>query len=352
MPDTQTFDKTNSLLVQQDDTGLTLTVQTPPRTPDAFAMLFFCVGVGTALMGGYVIVAHSNWAGLLLLCIGLALAVMMYVLRTRRMRGTVDRYHVAVAGDDVLFSHNESPPQLFSHSKIGRIWITHHTTNGVTTGHDLTLYYDGIERYLCSISNVVETLGSGDELLDRIVDYLNESGKERLLDTDAVADAGPILAGYRSDYACGTPQAAQDQRVLRPAGVRLRYSFGLALLLLLLCFLPLRPYFALIAPSYAGSIWMFLVIAAVLWYIGPLAYTISLSFCGACICRMRGDGWMGMPLAAVLSAWLLQSAVNYAGRQFGLPIPDIVIVSAMTALMTWIFFRAISGCSCGSHPER
>lgn len=354
----------NPMIVQEDAEGLSITVHTASTEPDFTSMLVYFVGIAMTLAGGAVIVNSNNWFGLLPLLTGFSLTMLMYWYRTIKKQGAVNHYCVSVAGDTATFIHNRRTMAVLSRSKIGRIWITEHRRSGMPVGHDITVYHDGIEQHLFTISDAVETLGSGDQLLDLIVTYLNSApaGKESPQGTatePSAAEAEPpaeaggtILSGYRSDYATNTTPAARDTSELAPLKVRIGYSLAMALLLLLLVFLPYHPSIAWIVPFYDDSLWNFFMIFATQWIIAPLAFSIVLSFCGACNCRHDGKDWIMWPFLPMVSAWLLQSAINLVTKQFALDIPDSVIVVAMVALMSWIFFRVINGCSCGSHPER
>ena len=364
----------NPMIVEEDAEGLNITVRTPPSEPDTTSMLVYFVGIAMTLAGGAVIINSNNWGGLLPLLGGAGLTALMYWGRTQKKQGAVNHYCVSVAGDTVTFIHNRRIMAVLSHSKIGRIWITEHRTSGMPVGYDITAYHDGIEQHLFTISDAVETLGSGDQLLDLIVAYLNKvpagedtpqgtetepSAVEAELPEVVAADAEPsaeaggaILSGYRRDYATNTQPTARDNRELAPLRVRIRYSLGMALLLLLLVFLPYHPSIAWIVPFYDDKVKNFLLILATLWFVGPVSFAYVLSICGACTCRLDHKGWMAWPFNALVSAWLLQSAIDFAAKRFELQIPDIVPVIAMVALMSWILFRVINGCSCGSHPER
>lgn len=348
--------------VQQDDDGLTITVLTPPSEPDTTSMLVYFAGVAMTLVGGAVIFAANNWVGVLPFFGGIVLVAIMFGHRTTKKQGATNCYNLQIQDGTAIFTHNRRVCGEYELAKIGRLWITRHTTNGMPVAHDITIYYNGIDRYLFSITDVVETLGSGDELLDLLVEYLNlapveqkEAEATETVQPDLLArDAEPIRSGYRSDYATNTPEAARDNRELAPLHKRIGYSLGMALLLLLLCFLPYHPAIAWILPFYDDTFWNFLIILATIWIIGPILFSIILEFCGACTCRLGGDlkGLRTWPFAGLLAAWLLQSAIGLVMEWFDVQIHDSLIVIAMAAQMSWIFFRVISGCSCGSHPER
>lgn len=350
----------NLMQVQRDGDGLTITVHTPPSEPDTVSMLVYFAGIAMTLAGGAVIFGSNNWVGVLPFLGGIVLVAIMFGHRTIKKQGATNCYNLQIQNGTAIFIHNRRVCGEFELAKIGRLWITRHTTNGMPVAHDITIYYDGIERYLFSITDVVETLGSGDELLELLVDYLNLAPVEQkepetteTMQPDLpTRDAEPIRSGYRSDYATNTPEAARDNRELAPLQTRIGYSLGMALLLLLLCFLPYHPSIAWLLPFYDDTFWNAIIILVTIWIIAPILFSIVLEFSGACTCRLGRNGWRTWPFAGLLAAWLLQSASDLVMKWFDFQLHDSLIVIAMAALMSWIFFRIISGCSCGSHPER
>ena len=317
------------ITIEETASGLTMRIIVPPRDTDGGerfiylgSMLFLLIGVLMAAQGG-----DAIYGGGLVLAIGICGIALSFYNRNRVWRGSDSLYRVSCTGGMVTFARDDYV-QSFELAKLGRIWLTQRSTNGMPVGVDLCAYYDGSETCIFDIVEFRRVSDDADEFLSRIDSYLNSMA--------AAPAPHETVTGYRLDYASGTASLARDQRELAPLPLRLLFSSLVAL--------PMLAYFS------AYSHWPVNLPVGII--AAPLLFGLAASRCRSCSCRyVRAADFVLWPLLAALAGWLLKGALDYLADNVGLPMITGAIMPAAFLLMTWIIYRVVSGCSCGARSQ-
>lgn len=330
--------------------GLLITYAAEPHGmgfSDVAALLF---GLGLLGLGAYMIFLglwelgnDGGWGvlfGAIPLLIGLVYVRYMLAYRAKLHSGLKIQYGVNVADGVASFEHDGDTVDL-ELSKIGRMWLSRESLNGMERSVDIAAYYDGNEITVFNVMGISRLLEDVGVLVPHIVDYLN--GKR-----DGV---GEIQAGYCSDYAADTPVAARQIKKLAPFGRRMALSAGVALFLLMFYFSPHHAIFNRITSII--DIGAPLIKVAVAAFFAPMVYGIAAKKADSCTCRYNADRAVYLwPLVAALAGWLLQFVLNAIGEKTGVWFPDVLVVAAIVMVMTWIVYHSFGRCSCGAYPER
>ncbi|NVN99059.1 MAG: hypothetical protein HXX17_07010 [Geobacteraceae bacterium] len=309
---------------EESAAGLSMRVKVPPRDTDSGerfiylgSMLFSFIALMLIIKGG-----DAIYGGLLFLGIGVSGVALSFYNRNRVWRGSDTLYRVSCVDGMVSF-YRDDYVQTYERSKLGRIWLTERSTNGLPVGVDLTVYYDGIETNIFDIVEFSRVTAEVNEFLSRIEACLNSS-------MDAPHE---VQTGYRLDYANNIAPQAKDLRELAPVSQRIFYSSLVAL--------PMLVYFS------PYSHWLVKLLVVIV--VAPILFTLAVSRCRSCTCRYRRPSdFIVSPLLAAIAGWLLNQVIVFLATKEGLPGLSWIIMPAVFLLMSGIIYRIIGGCSCGA----
>ena len=308
-------------------------------------LLMLLVGVVFVVISLVAVYGNSppRWEGFIFLIVAAVFLVRFWEVRKNSGRLESLRYSVKVENGKVCFS-GEDGQKILDLSKLGRLWISTHRTNGHLTGADITAYYDGDTMAVLNIKDLYPRLGGEENVvLEHIVNYLNiyAAEKNKHIKLKTVTDASAaIQAGWRYDYAADTPLAARNIKPLADERKRLVISMGIGLIAYLVYQSPL---FSIQQHYYP----LLVVIAALIGI--PFLFTRAAEIVSACPCRKGFAAWCSLVIIvfSLALSYILFLHVESGGQPVS---PLLIAIIFIPLTVGWIYYT-ISGCHCGAKKD-